>query len=327
MPGPKTHDIFYHQLKNHLSPRTLQTLPHYDDYSIFAQGHDFLIYRDFYKICKEKQLSSNVDSSVLLQEHQFSEFVYQYLKCAQLSGAIEDEQVRLFLGPGYIMHHILDAYTHPFIIYYAGDHERDKRNKTWQHGIVENLIDLYMMVKIEEIKPERYPVYKDFHFDRENIREALIATLDESLETTYGIQNGGLLFRTAIPQVELFMRTLKFDPIGWKRVLFDACDPILKGTSSFSYHRDYRDVQKFLNEEHEIWLNPMDGTNSSTESFMDLYNKALDEGAKMVDQIEALAHQSRFTRDDVYDIIPNIASTHGLECGQKLKIINKKSWK
>ena len=48
MPGPKTHDIFYKDLKGKLNPKTLDSFPNYDKYNIFVQGHDFLIYYDFY---------------------------------------------------------------------------------------------------------------------------------------------------------------------------------------------------------------------------------------------------------------------------------------
>ena len=88
MPGPKTHDIFYHQLKTKLNANTLSSFKNYDDYSVFAQGHDFFIYYNFYKIWNQKKLDQNVQESVLLQEHQFQEFVYQYLKSASNSGAI-----------------------------------------------------------------------------------------------------------------------------------------------------------------------------------------------------------------------------------------------
>ena len=43
MPGPKTHDIFYKQLKRKISPFTLSQFPNYDKYNTFVQGHDLLI--------------------------------------------------------------------------------------------------------------------------------------------------------------------------------------------------------------------------------------------------------------------------------------------
>lgn len=323
MPGPKTHDIFYRHLKQKLNSSTLSSFKHYDDYNVFAQGHDFFIYHDFYKIWNQKKLDKNVGDSVLLQEHKFQEFVYNFLKCAQNNGSIEDEQTRLFIGPGYIMHHILDANTHPFIIYYSGDHTRNPENKTWQHGIVENLIDIYMMKEFEQVDPKTYPVYKDFEFSN-TLSSGLINTLNESLESTYGITNGGNKIEIAINQMSLFMKTLKFDKHGIKRTVFDKIDPLLKGTSSFSYHRELNDVSQYLNEEHDLWVHPMYESIQSTESFMDLYNKALVDGACIVNEIERICQSGRIHVDDIYSVVPNVASTYGLECGQEFEIKNKK---
>ncbi|MDD6223393.1 MAG: hypothetical protein PUB18_00100 [bacterium] len=326
MPGPKTHDIFYQQLKRKLHPDTLKNLPHYDEYRLFAQGHDFLIYHDFYKLWNSKKLHHNIQNSVLLQEHKFQQFVYCFLKTAKNNGAIEDEQTRLFIGPGYIMHHLLDAYTHPFIIYYAGDHTRDPNNKTWQHGIVENLIDIHMMKTYEKIDPKVYPVYQDFAYQQVTTN-GLLQTLDQSLYEIYGISNGGNIFNLSFYQVSLFMKAMKFDKLGLKRLIFDKIDPFLKGTSSFSYHREVRDVTVYLNEEHELWFNPLDANIQSTESFMDLYHKALTDGAYIIDQLEKICESGMVHRDDIYSLIPNVASTYGLECGRKFEIQNKKVYK
>ncbi|MEE1218826.1 MAG: hypothetical protein U0L20_02765 [Ruminococcus sp.] len=324
MPGPKTHDIFYKELKEHLNEKTLQTLPNYDKFNLFAQGHDFLIYHNFYKIWNKKALDKNVSNSVLLQEYSFPEFVYNYLKEASDSGAIEDEQTRLFIGPGYIMHHILDAYTHPMIIYYAGDHTRNPKNDTWRHGIVENLIDIYLLKTKEKVEPKTYLVYNDFKVS-EQISTDLVSTITKSIDITYGMENAGEIFKQAFYQTELFMKTLKYDSKGIKRKVLDFLDPILKGTSSFSYHRDVSEDSDFLNFQHETWLHPMDCNIVSNKSFLDLYNQALKDGSYIVDEIEKICQKGIINKDDIYSLIPNISSTHGLECGQELKINNIKN--
>jgi|GEM_PF-3363589 len=326
MPGPKTHEIFYKQLKSKLDEKTLAEFPNYDKYSIFAQGHDFLIYHDFYKIWNQKKLNSNISDSKLLQEYSFQEFVYNYLKSAKESGAIEDEKTRLFIGPGYIMHHILDAYTHPFIIYYSGDHIRDPKNKTWQHGIVENLIDIYMMKKMEDKDSTKYPVYEDFTFSKNIDTSLLVKTLNESLKETYNISNGGETFNESLSQIVLFMKSLKYDSTKIKKIIFDLLDPILKGTSSFSYNRDWQDVERYLNESKRIWLNPTDENISSNQSFMELYYSALNDGSQMIDDLEKICQSGIINQDEIYSIIPDISSTNGLACGQECKINNKKKW-
>ena len=224
------------------------------------------------------------------------------------------------------MHHILDANIHPFIIYYSGDHVRDPHNKTWQHGIVENLIDIYMMKETESVDPKKYPVYKDFEFNRP-ISSGLISTLNESLENVYGISLGGNKIGISIHQMSLFMKTFKFDRYGIKKVIFDAVDPFLKGTSSFSYHRNSNEAKPYLNEEHSLWLHPMYASIQSNESFMDLYNKSLIDGAHIIDGIEKLCKAGKIHIDDIYSLIPDVASTYGLKCGQEFVIKNKKYMK
>lgn len=323
MPGPKTHDIFYKELKDHLNEKTLQSLPNYDKYNLFAQGHDFLIYHNFYKIWNQKSLNRNVENSVLLQERSFPEFVYNYLKEAANTGAIENEQTRLFIGPGYIMHHLLDAYTHPIIIYYAGDHTRDPKKDTWHHGIVENLIDIYLMETKENVDPKVYPVHNDFKVS-EPINSSLSSTITKSLEETYGIKDGGKTFEEAFYQTELFMKLLKYDSKGRKKIILDLLDPILKGTSSFSYHRNVDEKSDFLNLQHETWLHPMDSNIISNKSFLDLYDQALKDGSYMIDELEKICQKGVMKKDDIYSLIPDVSSVHGLECGQKLKIKNTK---
>ena len=319
MPGPITHLVFYKQLKERLSGNTLSIMPGYDDYSVFAQGHDLLIYHDFYKISTTKQLNENLRQSSQLQEFFFPEFIYSCLRNAENLNAMDNGQIRAFLGPGYIAHHILDAYTHPFIIYQAGDHVRDPRKPTWMHGIIENCIDVFMMEQ-SGMMDARQPLWRYFSFSKEQIDPALMAMLDASMEEVYGIHNGGKMLCKAMSQLSLYMRLLKQDPAGIKRKVFDAIDPFFKGTASFSYHRTGAETRLYLNEEHEPWCNPMDDFIRSRESFMELYYKALDRSVEVIESLEEICRSGVITREKVLDVVPNIASTHGLACGQTIKI-------
>lgn len=320
MPGPITHRLFYEQLKNQLSRKTLESVPGYDKYSIFAQGHDLFIYHNFYKIFSAKRLAENVQNSDLLQEYSFQEFVYNYLKYAQHVNVLDREQILLFLGPGYIAHHILDAYTHPFIIYLAGDHVRDRSNPTWMHGIIENYLDIFMLEQVGMTDMQNTQIYKMFSFTTKDIDPALPDVLDASLNETYGFKDGGKVMCCALTQVSLFMHIFKYDPFGIKRIIFDFVDPFLKGTSSFSYHRNIASARQFLNEEHEQWCNPMVDTIRSTESFMELYRKALSESAMIIENLMELCRTGDITQKNVFDIVPDIASTHGLRCGKSIEI-------
>lgn len=319
MPGPITHLVFYKQLKERLSSDALRAMPGYDSDSVFAQGHDLLIYHDFYKIFSTKHLNEQLKQSSLLQEYSFPEFIYSCLHHAQRLNILDHDQIRTFLGPGYIAHHILDAFTHPFIIYEAGDHTRDPKKSTWLHGIIENQIDIFMMEQ-NGITNSATPLHQFFAFPKERLDPALPAMLDAAMEEVYHIQNGGKTLCRAMSQLSLYMRLLKQDRTGIKRLLFDTVDPLLKGTASFSYHRISADAQIYLNEEHALWCNPMDDSRRSRESFMELYDKALTRSVEVIEALETLCGNGEITYAGVCGCIPNIASTHGLACGQLIEI-------
>lgn len=324
MPGPITHDIFYKELKKKLKAETLESFPNYDKYNIFAQGHDFLIYYNFYKIWKKKKLDDNVELSVLLQENNFQEFIYNYLKCAKENGSIEKEDVRLFIGAGYIMHHILDGYLHPLIIYYAGDHTPDPNRDTWMHGLVENLIDIYMMKKYD--RKNQYKLYKDFHIERELISKDLIEILNQSANKTYKKDYVGQKFQISFYQLELFMKTMKCDRFGIKRIIFDKLDSLYHGASSFSYNRDYEKAIPYLNIENEVWCNPYEPSLESTKSFLDLFDETLEFGVYIVENLEKICRSGIINKDEIYDLIPNMNSVSGLKCNEELKIKKIKQW-
>ena len=92
-----------------------------------------------------------------------------------------------------------------------------------------------------------------------------------------------------------------------------------RGSKAFSYHRDYNDVLSDLNINHAEWLNPTNGK-ISTDSFCDLYEKALKDGAYIVDELETICQSGSIHRDDVFSIVPDISSVHGLSCEEPFEL-------
>lgn len=308
MPGAKTHDIAYKQIKEKLNNKTLSNFPNYDDYNIFSQGHDLLIYYQYYY---PWHLKKNIITSVKLQEEMLPEFVFNYMDIAKKNGALEEEATRLFIGAGYIFHHILDMYIHPLLIYYSKDHIPDKNNVTWQHGIIETLIDAYMVKSFENKNPATYKIYEDFKFKKQ-VSQRFVDTLNKSFEKTYDMVNIGNKFKISFYQTQSYIKAVKYDPKRIKKKIFDYLDKYFMGTSSFSYHVNPLEALKYLNIENKFWNNPVDSTLTSTESFMDLYDKALKESSYIIDKLEELAYKGIFNRDDIYSIIPNKSSISGL---------------
>ncbi len=313
MPGSKIHDIFYKQLKGKLSPEITSALPDYDYYSIFAQGHDLLIFNDYWKLWK---LNQHIRESLLLQEDHFQEFIYQYLIQAKRNGHLNQEQTFLFIGPGYIAHHILDSYLHPLIIFYAGDHIRDASNETWKHGMIETLLDVYFTQYFEHRQCADYKVYEDFPRTDLLLDPALITVLDDTLFKVYGIQSGGSKFKKGIRQTRHFIHLCKYDPHGYKKIFFAFFDHISKGSAALSYSVDPNDAVPYMNLQHHMWTNPKNKEIGSTQSMLELYDLAMEESASICNSLYQLIIRGDFTRDEVYAIIPDRSSSYGLPCSQ-----------
>lgn len=321
MPGPMTHLMFYKKLKHCLKSTNIKIADNYDACSLFAQGHDLLLYQCHYNLMEEKKLSENIALAKELQEYNFREFVYSYLKNAEKLGVLTKDSVKTFIGAGYIGHHILDMYTHPLIIYYAGDHVRTKHTKKWNHGIAENLIDIYIAEKYMKKDMRRYPVHKLFSFDASIFDDDLMKVLNLTLEQVYGYKSGGEKFYAGCSHLYWFMKTLKFDPIGVKRILFNCLELLVHGVNSFSYHRNTTDVEAYLNNGHELWHNPMNPNITSCDSLDDLFSRALEHTTRIISELDKMIDTGHVDKAVIEQIIPDRASTHGLECGQTL-IIN-----
>lgn len=311
MPGPKTHEIFYRQLKTLLPEEMLADLPNYDAYSLYRQGHDLLIYQNWWKLW---ELNQHIRESLLLQESSIQEFIFQFLLEAANRNVLTKEAVRLFIGVGYISHHILDSYLHPLIIYYSGDHVRESGNVTWKHGIIENLLDAYLMRHFESIDCQTYPVYQNFHFSETHLDLDLFQILTNTLYSVYGIVDGGRKFECAMLQMKRFIRILKYDPSGFKRMFFNSLDFLTKGSASFSYHVRADDMEEYLNCNHQQWKNPKCQELICSKSMLELYHEALQTSAEITAKLDRLCVQENITRETVYSIVPNRSSTYALPC-------------
>ncbi len=320
MPSIKTHDIFYKELIKKLDNKAKKSYVNYTKYNLFAQGHDILLYNNFYKLHKAKKLKNNLHFCFEMQEKNFQEFIYNYLKVASEYNLLEDESIRSFITTGYISHHILDSVTHPFIVFYAGDHSVDKTKETWQHGIVENLLDMYFILKYENKNYRKEKFNKEFIYRKKDINKKLYEIIDKAIFLTYGKSHQGKVYKVGLKHIRKYVKFMKEDKSGLKAKLFDKVDKYFKGAKSFSYNRDLSDIHKYLNKENKLWVNPFAGTNPSDKSFEDLFDIALDKTAKVINDLESCIRKGDISRETIYKVVPDVASNHGLESNVKFKI-------
>lgn len=313
MPSTITHEYFYRDVYNHSSNnfKKMYSKDFYNSYSVSGQGHDALFFHNFWNIPDfyiRKKIILN------LENNNFRKLCVDYIEQIFKNELQFSKDTKLILY-GYILHHILDSYAHPYINY-----ETTIENL---HEEVESYLDQWMIKKREKSNPYKYPVHKIIP-SLPSVSKETIKVISNSFESVYDLENFGKIYINSLKQVKLFLRLFRYDFTGIKKLGYNIIDTTHLFNLTFSwlsYRTKYIDFQKYLNEEHREWGNPIDEKIISTESFIDLYCDALEEGSKIISNLEE-AIVNNATTQEIREIIPNKSAVHGLECGRSMTFNN-----
>lgn len=309
MAGPIVHNAFFKDCLNN-SDLKINSI----NANIFAQGHDLLLYLEIYNFLNNRNIS------LTLSNHGLQEFVYNYLKYSMNDGSIYDkEQVKLFLY-GYLSHHILDSYFHPFIMQYAKDYLPVKGEK-WLHGKIETLYDTKFLYNGLKENMREYKLYRDFHYiDIASLD--IKKCVDKAAFDTYKIKNIGKKFSKSFKSLEDYVHLYRYDPYKLKYYFAKITDPIVRmGADDFFYNPDnLKELEQYKNEEHHLWINDY-SLEKSFDNFDDIYNKSLNNTLNVFCDLENLLKENNINLEKIKKIIPNRSAITGDECGKKLSFI------
>src|SRR5699024_9495453 len=105
----------------------------------------------------------------------------------------------------------------------------------------------------------------------------------------FKIPNFSKYYEQSIRDMKRFYRIFRYDKHGFKITFYKfvdlICPKILLRKKVLSYHMKIKNKEELLNLNHERWYNPTDKRIHSTESFIDLYLRAMTEAVKAIDQI------------------------------------------
>lgn len=321
MPSTITHDYHFKDIYGYTITSFKNAYPQefYNQHSVYAQGHDALFFSEFWKL---HEFNKKSNQAVYLQDHKFQEFCVEFSNLLANQNTQNSKSLRLLLY-GYIIHHILDSYVHPYIIY--------ETETNGLHSLVESYIDKYMIEKREGKDPNIYSVHKLIHKPPILTKEE-IQLINRAFFQTYTFDNFGETYIKALNQVNLFLRLFRYDPTGIKNIGYSIIDKANLTSLKFSflsYHHNYPNFEQYLNEENRLWYNPSDPNASicSTNSFLELYELATKKAAEIISYLEE-AINDKATSQELKTIIPNVSAIHGLECDlelpyKTLKKVNK----
>lgn len=250
-----------------------------DEYlNVFAQSMDpFNFYSILFPI---KPLSSKIRkfSSVFhcSNTNQFFYTLINYIKDNKLT---HDTQVMSLLY-GFITHYVLDSMIHPYVEYKTGKFDVNRRETykyNAKHHEMETYLDEYVLQK-NNIVPQKYKSYKTL-FNIDYFNENLIKAIDFSFDSVYNFKDFSKYYFKAIKDMRFCFRTLRYDPIGYKKHLYNCFDMVsskkILNSKFLSYSYVPKNASIYLNEEHKYWHYPYDKNVKYNYSFDDIYSNAL----------------------------------------------------
>ncbi len=269
MPSYKTHSIHGELILPKIITKTEISN---EDIKLFCMGPDALIATDY----RLFELQHMRDTKAYFKT---------LIKTIKKNKLQDNSEVMAYLY-GQIDHFILDVIMHPLIYYMTDD--LPKEHLIDPHGLVENLIDDYVMWKYDRT---------DEVYDHKN-----------NIPLKY---NFGMLLITL------------YDSLIRRDKLFLAKSVMkLINLGDISFHEDYKVALPYLNLQHDIWRNPETGEEHK-ESFDNLWNKAIEVALETIQDVNMYLYQDKGL---VNPIINNDTSFNtGLPCkeGQTKRFVKK----
>lgn len=178
-----------------------------------------------------------------------------------------------------------------------------------------------MIEQREESNPRKYKVHKIIP-NLPEIETSTIRVIDEAFFNIYRYKDFGKNYIKALHQINSFLYLFRYDSVGIKKLGYNIVDKTYIKKSKYfwlSYNNKFKGYSKYLNEEHRLWINPVDSNITSNESFSELYEKAMIVSAKILSSIEEKIRDGS-SIDEFEEIIPDVSAVHGQKCNQNLEL-------
>ena len=291
MPSYKTHAIHGEIVLPSILARTEINK---EDLKSYCMGPDALIATD-YRIFEMQHIKDT------------REYFKTLLKLIKKDKLQDNSEVMAFLY-GQIDHFILDMIMHPLIYYMTED--MPKEHLMDPHGIVENLIDDYVVWKFDK--------NDEFYYRKTSISDRkLMKLINDAYKKVYHANNISLKYSFGMTLINIYDSLIRRDKLFLAKSVMK-----LINLGDISYHKDYKVALPYLNLEHKLWLNPETGEESYA-SFDNLWDKASEVALETIQDVNMYLYQDKSLRNP---IINNDTSFNtGLPCkeGQKKSFVKK----
>lgn len=314
MPSIVTHHYFAYDVLNAL-PSSIQNIitPSKKIYDIFAQSFDNLFYYQFFTPWKGQKIRSLGN---LAQQTKVNEYFKNILDYIVENNYENNSEVLAYLY-GSICHYVLDSLCHPYIIYLAGDVNKDLKYRG-NHEKIETSLDAYIYQKKEKQELKKATLANTL-LPICNFSKPLQETINNAFYKTFSAPNMALIYEKSYKVGHFILKYFVTDKKGIKKRLYTIKDAITKKSHRkyeyLSFHID-NTKKKYVNLNHKTWHHPV--TNEPyNDSFLDLYNQSIKEATNKIKAIDKYLNTNKKDLQKLLKIIGNNSYTTGLDCLQK----------
>lgn len=267
-------------------------------YHIGCQGPDFLFYHHFLP-WKGPSVMNTLGTR--MHQEACGAVLLHMADTVRRAGAGLADPLAVYVA-GFMMHHVLDRNMHPYIFTKSG-------SRKWDHQRFEVIIDTLMVKRHLGLDTWRTPAWKQIDAGK-LLPDAVVDMLQETASVHYPDLAGQIgptdwqnAYRDMIRAQKLF-----HDPTGIKRIMtFGKISPLV-----YKRRNPERD---YLNEARAPWRHPAVENETSTASFRDLWEEAVEDGRQV---LEAAFRYWRVGGDEARGQLAGVLDDRSYEHGRPL---------
>ncbi len=317
MPDIVTHATFAKDLSERLNNEKLKEMLNKNQYIYYlgAQGPDAFYFYKLFSLKKDPEFNNfgNVMHDVKVGPFLIESICY-------LKENYSDELYSYICG--FICHHALDRNVHPYVYYVTG---KDNMQYRGNHVRLERAIDSWFIInKWDTKKPHRFKIYQKI-FGYQLDKNIFVSYYNNILNKVYQKENGGEVFLNSVKYFKKYSKLI-YDHFGFKKKFFHIIDKTINKKSkivleTLCYYDNIDKTIDYLNINKKEWLHPVVKEMTSTESFLELYEKGISEALDEIGIINMYLENIR-TVEDLKTKIKDLSYSTGLPCIKQDKMIN-----
>ncbi len=274
MPNIVTHIVFAREMiRDVLEPRALSIVE--KDQQLFevgSNGPDYLFFHDTTPrhVMKKSKIRQVGTFCHRRDVNAFYQDAIATIRNEKDESIAQDEIIYVM---GHLCHWALDSVAHPYIFYRTGSGDKQSQ---FRHHRIESLIDAAILKIKHNQTIEEFKAYEICNVSMEQAR-AITRIYHSVAKNVYGIDEKPHEFLQALNDWH-FVQKLLYDGNGKKINKFQKVERLIGKiglVSAMLVPKEPSDPCDICNLLHKQWVHPCDQALKSNDSFLDLYDKAL----------------------------------------------------